>query len=143
MLQSFFVTAMLAPGRHLTFRRTVGGPSNRAGRDFRTRQECWGATSVDGRWRFDRLDAPGTPWLLTYQPERGGRMPVYDYFTSLTRARVWVHAHGDAWLRGLRLGPVCDAERLRPERRHPLHPRRQQPDGGQPGLHQRNPGEFL
>jgi hypothetical protein len=85
-------------GATATFRRTVGGHLNPGGADQRTRGECWGATSTDGCWRFDRLDDVGTPWLLTYQPEQGDRLHVYDYFRTLTQARAWVHAHGDAWL---------------------------------------------
>lgn len=37
----------------------AGGP--------RTRRECWGATSRDGRWDFERMEEPGTPWQLIHK----------------------------------------------------------------------------
>lgn len=87
-----------APQR--TFRRQIGGYLNPGGADQRVRGECWGATSTDGRWRFDRLDDVGTPWLVTYRPDQDSRLYVnnYDYFRTLTQARAWVLAYGDAWL---------------------------------------------
>lgn len=87
--------------RHFaTFRRIVGGPSNRDGSDQRTRKECWGAHSTDGVWRFDRLDDVGTPWDVTYLPDPTIYMP--HGFSSLLKARRWVTRHGDAYIAQVR-----------------------------------------
>ena len=38
-------------------------------RNVRTgRVEIWAAGSADGRWWFQRVEVPGTPWELTYLP---------------------------------------------------------------------------
>ena len=57
----------------------VGGPDS-----GRTRKECWGATSTCGTWKYDREDAPGTPWTITHIPT--GRTLAA---TSLLAARRW------------------------------------------------------
>lgn len=57
----------IAPGSkdmRSTFRRTVGGRSNPDGADQRTRLECWGATSADGNWRFEKVETTPTLWCI-------------------------------------------------------------------------------
>lgn len=50
----------------LNQRDTFRAPVSRPGAD--TRREGWSTVSVNGWWRYDRLDEQGTPWRVTFLP---------------------------------------------------------------------------
>ncbi len=53
----------LAPVRSTrSFRRLIRGGAGR------TREECWGAETLDGVWDFEREESAGTPWLVYHRP---------------------------------------------------------------------------
>lgn len=81
----------LAPGSKV-MQRTFRRQSTSAGFDpNRTRMECWGATSADGRWRFDRIEEPGTPWLIVaIDPAVPPGMGWVTQASSLAKAREYV-----------------------------------------------------
>lgn len=57
-----------------------------------TSQECWGAETEDGTWRFVREDSPGTPWLVYH---RSHPTPV-SILGSLKKCERYVEAgHAD------------------------------------------------
>ncbi len=50
------------------------------------RQEIWEAASEDGRWRYVRLEMPGTPWEVT---DMFADEVVGQWFGTLREARIW------------------------------------------------------
>ena len=51
---------------------------------FRTgRVEDWQAVSLDGMWRYDRLEVKGTPWMAVHLPTG----TEGDWYGTLTAAR--------------------------------------------------------
>lgn len=50
--------------------------------------EIWGARSHDGKWIFERLDAPSTPWMVTNVDVPGWSAE----FGSLSKARAGAEA---------------------------------------------------
>ncbi|HEX4622308.1 MAG TPA: hypothetical protein VH208_12140, partial [Myxococcaceae bacterium] len=38
------------------------------GRSVTPHRECWGARTADGVWSFERVEEPGTPWLIYHLP---------------------------------------------------------------------------
>lgn len=50
----------------------------------RGRVEMWSARSRDGVWSFERVEEPGTPWLVFHRDVQGW----YGSFGSLSKARA-------------------------------------------------------
>jgi hypothetical protein len=67
----------------------VGGPDS-----GRTRREQESAVSRDGVWTYQRVDEPGTPWLVTHVPTG-----MVEVFGSLRRARAFTAQRPVEWLR--------------------------------------------
>lgn len=76
--------------------------------DGPSRTECWGADTQDGLWRFQREDAPGTPWTAWRLDKQGNKVrPWVDTFGSLRACRIdaaagWLQAEWERQQRELR-----------------------------------------
>lgn len=60
-------------------RRTIKAPPAGGGRP-----QIWQAVSENGRWLFDRVEVPSTPWRTEYLPTGQDQ-----FFTTLADARRW------------------------------------------------------
>lgn len=62
------------------------------------RSECWGATTDDGLWAFERLEEPGTPWQVVHLPNTPQAEIATTWFGTLKSARQAVERGLDRWL---------------------------------------------
>ena len=91
------------------------------------RRECWGATTTDGEWGFERIEEPGTPWIVVRFPRTPQAETVVTQFGTLKAAREAVERGLDRWLPSTHLAAhnrgehasgapygcrSCDAERF-------------------------------
>jgi hypothetical protein len=79
--------APLAPIRKTVFADSIIGRGAAATR----RRECWGAETTDDTWDFERVEVPGTPWLVRHRPT--GTV-VDSYVGSLLDCRAYVASGG-------------------------------------------------
>ena len=62
------------------------------------RRECWGAVTDDGEWGFERIEEPGTPWIVVHFPRTDRAETVTCTFGTLKSARQAVERGIDNWL---------------------------------------------
>jgi hypothetical protein len=62
------------------------------------RRECWEATTVDGEWAFERIEEPGTPWIVVHHPRTDRAETASAMFGTLKSARQAVERGLDRWL---------------------------------------------
>jgi hypothetical protein len=62
------------------------------------RRETWGAVTVDGEWGFERIEEPGTPWIVVHHPRTAHAETVSASFGTLKAARQAVERGIDKWL---------------------------------------------
>jgi hypothetical protein len=63
------------------------------------RRECWGAVTADGEWGFERIEEPGTPWIVVHHPRTPQAETVWGMFGTLKAARIAVQRCGiERWL---------------------------------------------
>ena len=67
------------------------------------RRECWEATTVDGEWAFERVEEPGTPWIVVHFPRTPQAETASCLFGTLKAARVAVERGIEAWLPSVQL----------------------------------------
>jgi hypothetical protein len=67
------------------------------------RRECWGATTTDGEWGFERIEEPGTPWIVVRHPRTPAAETATCSFGTLTGARQAVERGLDNWLPSVQL----------------------------------------
>jgi len=67
------------------------------------RRECWEATTVDGEWAFERIEEPGTPWIVVRHPRTAQAETVTTQFGTLKAARQAVERGLDRWLPSVQL----------------------------------------
>jgi hypothetical protein len=90
-------------------------------RNGRPRRECWGATSRDGRWCYERAADPTTRWYVIHNPTG---WTITGGHGSLPRARaatasadalldLWVDAHRELGLPDDRGHTVTNHDRAR------------------------------
>jgi hypothetical protein len=72
------------------------------------RRECWEATTTDGEWAFERIEEPGTPWIVVHHPRTPAAETLSHTFGTLKAARQAVES---GWA-GPR-APVSTARRAR------------------------------
>ena len=58
------------------------------------RRECWGATTTDGEWGFERIEEPGTPWIVVHYPRTPQAETFSGLFGTLKAARIAVQRCG-------------------------------------------------
>src|SRR5580765_4563393 len=51
------------------------------------RRECWEATTTDGLWAFERIEEPGTPWIVVHFPRTEDAETAFCTFGTLKAAR--------------------------------------------------------
>lgn len=56
----------------------------------RAGSQMWGAASADGLWAYQRLEEPGTPWVVL---DAGGAEWGEAWFRTLGKAREATAAH--------------------------------------------------
>lgn len=94
----------------------VGGPGT-----GRTRRECWGATSKDGLWGYQRAEDVGTQWYVIHLPTnwtligphgtlRSARQDTADGTALLA---LWRDAHRELALPEHGIGKVTNHDRAR------------------------------
>ena len=90
--------------------------------------ECWGAVTTDGEWGFERIEEPGTPWIVVHHPRTPEAETLPCWFGTLTAVRQAVERGGiERWLPSVQLAAhdrgehvqgtpygcrACDQERL-------------------------------
>lgn len=62
------------------------------------RRECWEATTTDGEWAFERIEEPGTPWVVSHFPRTEQAETATTWFGTLKAARQAVERGIDNWL---------------------------------------------
>ena len=62
------------------------------------RRECWEATTTDGEWAFERIEEPGTPWIVVHHPRTPQAETVSAQFGTLKAARQAVERGLEPWL---------------------------------------------
>lgn len=62
------------------------------------RRECWEATTVDGEWAFERIEEPGTPWIVVHHPRTPQAETASTLFGTLKSARQAVERGLEPWL---------------------------------------------
>jgi hypothetical protein len=62
------------------------------------RRECWEAVTTDGEWAFERIEEPGTPWIVVHYPRTDRAETVTTMFGTLKSARQAVERGIDNWL---------------------------------------------
>ena len=62
------------------------------------RRETWEATTVDGEWAFERIEEPGTPWIVVHHPRTPEAETVSALFGTLKSAREALERGLDPWL---------------------------------------------
>jgi hypothetical protein len=51
------------------------------------RRECWEAVTTDGEWAFERIEEPGTPWIVVHHPHASAAETCFGFHGTLKRAR--------------------------------------------------------
>jgi hypothetical protein len=75
------------------------------------RRECWEATTVDGEWAFERIEEPGTPWIIVHHPRTPQAETVAGFFGTLKAARIAVQRCGiERWLPSVQLAAHANGE---------------------------------
>lgn len=67
------------------------------------RRECWEATTTDGEWAFERIEEPGTPWIVVHHPRTEDAETAFCTFGTLKAARQAVERGIDNWLPSVQL----------------------------------------
>jgi hypothetical protein len=67
------------------------------------RRECWEATTADGLWAFERIEEPGTPWIVVYKPRTPQAETASCWFGTLKAARQAVERGIERWLPSVQL----------------------------------------
>ena len=62
------------------------------------RRETWEAETVDGEWAFERIEEPGTPWIVAHWPKTDRTETATTWFGTLKAARQAVERGIDNWL---------------------------------------------
>lgn len=78
--------APLAPIRKTVFAHRI----IQRGTAVTERRECWAAVTLDDKWDFERVEVPGTPWLVRHRLTG----IVVDSAGSLTDCRAYVASGG-------------------------------------------------
>lgn len=70
-----------------------------AGTGIVRRRECWEAITTDGEWAFERIEEPGTPWIVVHHPRTPQAETVGAMFGTLKAARQAVERGNlEQWL---------------------------------------------
>lgn len=78
------------------------------------RRECWEATTVDGQWGFERIEEPGTPWIVVYKPRTPEAETASCTFGTLKAARQAVERGIQNWLPSVNRAAHERGEHVRP-----------------------------
>ena len=62
------------------------------------RRECWEATTTDGLWAFERIEEPGTPWIIVHFPRTPLAETIPYTWGTLKAAREALERGLDLWL---------------------------------------------
>jgi hypothetical protein len=62
------------------------------------RRECWEAVTIDGEWAFERIEEPGTPWIVVHHPRTPEAETAHASFGTLRAARSAVERGLNNWL---------------------------------------------
>lgn len=62
------------------------------------RRETWEAVTVDGQWAFERIEEPGTPWVVVHFPRSPQAETATTWFGTLKAARQAVERGIENWL---------------------------------------------
>jgi len=73
-------------------------------------RECWEATTADGLWAFERIEEPGTPWIIVHHPRTPQAETVNGTFGTLKSARRAVERGIDNWLPSVQLAAHAAGE---------------------------------
>jgi hypothetical protein len=74
------------------------------------RRECWEATTADGEWAFERIEEPGTPWIVVHHPRTPQAETATSWFSTLKSARQAVERGIDNWLPSVQLAAHARGE---------------------------------
>jgi hypothetical protein len=74
------------------------------------RRECWEAVTAEGEWAFERIEEPGTPWIVVHHPRTPEAETVTTWFGTLKAARIAVERGLDNWLPSTQRAPHARGE---------------------------------